>query len=98
MLRSIPLDDRGDRFRDRGVELGPGTVIELGEGLADGERGAVGTVGDHGVECVATGDDAGLQRDLLASKPIRIARPVPALVGRADDPRYAVEQPTDLEQ
>src|SRR5215211_1967695 len=46
---------------------------------------AVGAVARHGVVGVASEDDAGPERDLLAGEAIRIAAAVPALVGVAHE-------------
>ena len=67
-------------LRDLRVELGAGAALDLGQRLFMGERTAVRPVARHRVEGVCDREHAGLERDLLACLPGRVARAVPALV------------------
>ena len=76
---------------DGGIELRSGPGLELGQRLLAGHRRPVGPVARHRVERVADGDDARLERDVLAGQPIRIPVAVDSLVGRAHEPRHAAQ-------
>src|SRR4051794_11670208 len=68
------------------VELSPRAARELRTRLLDRQRGAVDAVDRHRLVGVGDGEDARLERDLVADEPVRVAAAVGTLVVR-DDPR-----------
>ena len=76
----------------RRVELRAGAAPQLRERLVLGVGLAVRARRDHRDERVADGDDARAERDLRAAQPIRVAVPVVALMGRADEPGDRAER------
>ena len=85
--------ERDERFDDLRVErAGRRRRAIHAERLLHRERGPVGTVARERVEDVCDGDDATLERDLVALQPPRIAAAVPALVMRPRDRRRELEQ------
>src|SRR3954468_21315866 len=76
-----------ERLDHRGVELGAGAALELGERRLVAARIRVGALRGDRVVGVADRDDARADRDLLAREPIRVAAAVPALVAEAHEPR-----------
>src|SRR5262249_53758384 len=73
----------GDLLEDAshlGVELGAGAGPQLRHRFLDRHRLAVGAGRGHRAEGVAAGDDARLDRDLLADEPVRVAAAVVVLV------------------
>ena len=82
------LDPLGpdERVDDLGVELDPGELAQLGQGLLRGQRDhPIWPLGGHRLERVGAVEDPGQLRDLLTDQPIRIARAVVPLVVVADD-------------
>src|SRR5581483_2472823 len=81
----VLLDGRAERLDDARIELRSCAAAKLGERPAQVLGGAVGAAADDGVERVADGDDARAERDFLAGEPVRVTRPVEALVARTDE-------------
>src|SRR5918992_4082708 len=81
-----------ERLDDLRVELRPGAAQQLAQRLLDCEHRRVRALGDHRVERLAHSDDASAERDLLALELVGIARSVPPLVRRADEPSDLAER------
>src|SRR5439155_6721380 len=82
---------RHESLHHIGVELRPGVAADLLARLVGGHGPAVGTVGDHRVEGIGDGEDAGAQWDDRAHQASGIPLTVPALVVAGDDPPRLVE-------
>jgi hypothetical protein len=80
---------------DLRVELSSRAALELGARLVERHPLAVRALGGHGTEGVGHGDDARLERDVLAGQPVGVAVAVPALVVVEDRGRDR-SQRTDL--
>src|SRR5690554_6928190 len=85
----VPRDDQEallenvlERRHYVGVELRAGVAGYLFHGRVGGHGLAVGPVVRQGVERVRHGQDARLERDVLARQPVRIALTVPPFVVR----------------
>jgi hypothetical protein len=72
--------ERQQYVGDVGIELVSAMDAELVERVGERERGAVGAVGGHRVECVAAGHDPGFDGDRVAGQSVRVAESVVALV------------------
>src|SRR5690349_2514465 len=70
----------GDGRDDLRVEVRARAVAELLDRGLRRPGAAVGAVGGHGAVGVAAGDDAGLDRDLVAGEAVRVAGAVVVLV------------------
>src|SRR5690242_6806086 len=84
LRRDDRLVHRHERGHDGGVELCSRTAGQLLERLLLGLRHLVGTVLGHRVEGVGDEDDPRAERDRLPAEAVRVAEPIPALVGGAD--------------
>ena len=71
------LDEQPD---DLGVELAPGTALELETGLFGAASGAVRAVAGDGAEAVSHRDDPRFQRNRLTAQPSRVAISIKAFV------------------
>src|SRR5581483_7985786 len=78
-----PVDDPQEGLDHVRVELAAGPAANLRQGASLIATRRIGAVAAHRVEGVADRDHAGAERDLLAGEPVRVALPVPALVGGA---------------
>src|SRR2546423_5930555 len=84
-LGRTPAGRREERVDDLRRELGPAPVVNLRERFLRQQRAVVRPVGGHRVPGVREPDDRGLEGNVLAREPVRIAGAVPALVVVADD-------------
>ena len=75
-----------------GANWVPAFFRSSAHGLGFRSRAHVAAIGGHGRVGVAHEHDLRAERDLVAREPIRVARPVPALVAGADQRRDADER------
>src|ERR687887_2622293 len=71
-----------ERLDDVGVELRTGVADDLPAGVVPAPGRAVRPATRDRVERVCEREDPRAERDLLAREPVRVTRPVPALVVR----------------
>ena len=76
---------------DGGIELGAAGLDEAALGLFEGEAFAIRARGDHGVEGVNDGDDAGADGDFVAGEAAGVAFAVEGLVVMEDEEADALE-------
>src|SRR5919201_3359638 len=93
--RRLPAGGREERIDHVGRELRAAAAMYLCRRFLDRHRGAVGTVGGHRVPRVGEPDDACLEWDLVAGKPVGIPGAVPAFVVMADE-RHGLMQPAEV--
>lgn len=87
------LFENAQKCADRGlVEMGSRLLHQDADRRVSQVRLAVRPVGGQHVKGIGNGDDARLERDLIASKGARIAAPVHPLTLRMDDGGFLAER------
>src|ERR1700723_1573748 len=76
---------RQEYFHNLRVKLPPGKTLDFFASSCDGQRLAVGTVGDHGVERIGHGKYTGAYGDLIALQTARISRAVVTFLMRQNN-------------
>src|SRR5262249_61382586 len=79
-LDALALDELLEGADAARAELAPRLLLEHAQGVLVVACGPVDPVGQHRVEGVGDGDDAGAERDVLAGQLVRVAPAVAALL------------------